>query len=66
MPPGAVGFERSDFTVKIKIKPNKIFSDRYLLFLNLPATTQMLSLSLRRDGEEHLSALSNKEKSQRE
>lgn len=64
MPPGALGFERSDFTVKIKIKPNKIFSDRYLLFLNLPATTQMLSLSLTRDEEEHLSALSNKEKSE--
>lgn len=66
MPPGALGFERSDFTVKIKIKPNKIFSDRYLLFLNLPATTQMLSLSVTGDGEEHLSALSNKEKLQGE
>lgn len=66
MPPGALGFERSDFTVKIKIKPNKIFSDRYLLLLNLPATTQMLSLSLTGDGEEHLSALSNKEESQGE
>lgn len=66
MPPGALGFERFDFTVKIKIKPNKIFSDRYLLFPNLLATTQMLSLSFTGDGEEHLSALSNKEKSQGE
>lgn len=53
MPPGALGFERSDFTVKIKIKPNKIFSDRYFLSLDLPATTQMLSLSLTGDREEH-------------
>lgn len=52
MPPGALGFKRSDFTDKTKIKPNKIFSDRYFLCLNLPATTQTLPLSFTGLGEE--------------
>lgn len=63
MPPGAPGFKRSGFATVIKTKQNKTFSDIYFLFPNLPATTQMLSLSFRGAGGRVLSAPNNRDKS---